>query len=740
LRALTARAETSAALTDSVFKALGAVSGDQLTAVYGGGRLEQALELQHRRSAGSDRASRPVFMAVATGAGRTLASRGQAPARFAFERGMTDAQLSDVLPAGGRKAIQFAVPFRAKDGSDRVVVQGLTVALIRSFLGDFLARLPRPRGERLSLVDGAGVLLAGNRGARGAASSGEGEVVSSARVPGTTWRLRLAASEDQVFAAVTSHRSLPWLLLAGLALAAMVGLWLSRRLDLAARTARAVSGQLRSSRHELENLIGSLEEGVAHLDRDGRVHLLNDSARRLLDVDRSVVAADEWPWDLLDEHGTPLPEDHVPGIMASRGEPVSGRIVGVDGPGGKRRWLRVSAHPLARDDGGAPYPVVMSFSDVTAQRELELHLTRLADCDPLTGLLNRRRFESELAAQVARCRRYDEQAALLLLDIDSFKAINDSLGHLAGDEVLRAVADAIRERLRAGDRAGRLGGDEFALLLAHTDEHDARRLGLEFTERIREAIRTRLDGLVVNVTFGVSALDDTSTTAEAAMDASDRNMYERKPLRVLLPEVALGAGARRVDSDQPQALSALLAAIRARDPYTASHSRDVVALARAVAVHLGLTGNELNEVEQVALVHDIGKIAIPDAILRKPGALNADERLIMRQHPVVGAQIVAGVPTLQHLAPAVRAEHERWDGGGYPDGLAGEAIPLASRIVFVCDAFHAMTSERPYGRVLSEDEAAQELRVHAGSQFCPAAAAALLEVLAGSRVGAGAPA
>ncbi|MCW3040782.1 MAG: hypothetical protein JWM31_2687 [Solirubrobacterales bacterium] len=174
---------------------------------------------------------------------------------------------------------------------------------------------------------------------------------------------------------------------------------------------------------------------------------------------------------------------------------------------------------------------------------------------------------------------------------------------------------------------------------------------------------------------------------------------------------------------------ALLAAVQARDSYTAAHSRSVVELARAVARACGCDEGEIHRAEVVALLHDIGKLTIPDAVLNHPGALNAEQWAIMRTHAPAGAAIAAGIPELADLAPAIRAEHERWDGGGYPDGLAGEAIPLASRITFVCDAYHAMTSDRPYRPALAHHVAVAELRRHAGSQFCPRATAALLGLL-----------
>ena len=175
------------------------------------------------------------------------------------------------------------------------------------------------------------------------------------------------------------------------------------------------------------------------------------------------------------------------------------------------------------------------------------------------------------------------------------------------------------------------------------------------------------------------------------------------------------------------ALNALLAALDARDGYTKNHSEAVVELSGAAASRLALRADQVDNIRQVALLHDLGKIAIPESILSKPGALAAGEWDQMRKHSAIGARIVASIEGLEHLAPAIRAGHERWDGRGYPDGLAGDDIPLASRVVFLCDAYHAMVSHRPYRRALAHDLALAELERSAGSQFCPLAARALLE-------------
>src|SRR5215218_4899902 len=194
-------------------------------------------------------------------------------------------------------------------------------------------------------------------------------------------------------------------------------------------------------------------------------------------------------------------------------------------------------------------------------------------------------------------------------------------------------------------------------------------------------------------------------------------------------DAAEGALVRRREEAEAAAGQALLAALNARENYTAAHSEAVLELALEVAAELGVGGEDATSVGQVALLHDIGKVGVPDAILQKPGGLTGPEWDVMREHPAIGAQIVGAIGSLSHLAPAVRAEHERWDGGGYPDGLAGEAVPLASRICFVCDAWHAMTSDRPYRRALTADEARAEIERHAGTQFCPTTVAALARVL-----------
>jgi HD-GYP domain-containing protein (c-di-GMP phosphodiesterase class II) len=197
----------------------------------------------------------------------------------------------------------------------------------------------------------------------------------------------------------------------------------------------------------------------------------------------------------------------------------------------------------------------------------------------------------------------------------------------------------------------------------------------------------------------------------------------------MIDQQAAQDAVRRVEAGD-NGVRTLLTALEARDYYTGEHSKQVVAVASAVARRLGLAERTIHDVEQVALLHDIGKVGIPDAVLQKQGPLDTAEWELMRQHPVVGERIIAGTPGLAHLAPAMRAEHERWDGEGYPDGLCGTQIPIASRITLVCDALHAMTSNRPYRPKMSFQRARDEIAAHAGSQFDPDVTRALLSELA----------
>jgi two-component system, cell cycle response regulator len=334
--------------------------------------------------------------------------------------------------------------------------------------------------------------------------------------------------------------------------------------------------------------------------------------------------------------------------------------------------------------------------------------------DSLTGLGNRRalmRALSEALEEAAGGRPW----RLALFDLDGFKAYNDVFGHVAGDVLIEHLGGRLAGSVQGVGRAFRMGGDEFCVLVP------AERATAALV-RAGEALREEGEGFRIDASVGVVELPGDAADAEAALQLADRRMYAQKE--------------GRPHSPARQSGDVLLRVIGEREPELLAHTRAVAELSRSLATAMGLDAELRETVARAAELHDVGKVAVPDAILTKPGPLDEDEEAFMRRHTVIGESIIAEAPALREVAALVRASHERWDGSGYPDGLAGHEIPLGARIVSVCDAFSAMRQERPYGAVRGEEEALDELRRGAGSQFDPALVAAFC-VLQGSSGGSG---
>lgn len=321
--------------------------------------------------------------------------------------------------------------------------------------------------------------------------------------------------------------------------------------------------------------------------------------------------------------------------------------------------------------------------------------------DGLTGLPNRRSLMRDLErAFQPDTRGTIRPATFAFFDLDGFKGYNDAFGHAAGDLLLDRLAGRLAAAVEGRGRAYRLGGDEFCVLLEghHALEDPA-------MSACSAALHERGEGFTVGASCGVVTLPDEAADATQALQLADRRMYAAKHGRRL--------------SSRTQTRDVLLQVLQEREPELHEHLHGVAALASAVGRRLGLSAEQLDEVARAAELHDVGKIAIPDEILHKPGALDEREWDLMRQHTVIGDRILGVAPAMRPVAEIVRASHERWDGAGYPDRLAGEQIPLGARIVSVCDAFHAMTSTRPYQAQLSREDALAELRRCAGTQFDP---------------------
>jgi diguanylate cyclase (GGDEF)-like protein len=361
-----------------------------------------------------------------------------------------------------------------------------------------------------------------------------------------------------------------------------------------------------------------------------------------------------------------------------------------------------------------------------------LRATRLALTDPLTGLGNHRHFHERLQRELMSAEDQARPLTLCFVDIDDFKKVNDRYGHPSGDRVLSQVG----ARLRQGGEAFRLGGDEFALLLVDHDEGMALAAANSIVERIATVDFDHIGA--VTVSAGLATFPMQGHGRDELIRLADSALYWAKEhgknrVRLYRPEVVELSELKRLAAGPDKAAryraaASLAKAVDARDTYTGSHSERVSELAARVATRLGLDAEQVELTRLAGSLHDLGKLAIPEELLRKPGTLTDSERLVLERHPQIGFRMLdsLGVDPVAHL---VLHHHERWDGAGYPDGLRGEQIPFGARIIFVTDAYDAMTSDRIYRPKRSSQAALAELERCAGTQFDPGIVAAFAEEL-----------
>jgi two-component system cell cycle response regulator len=338
------------------------------------------------------------------------------------------------------------------------------------------------------------------------------------------------------------------------------------------------------------------------------------------------------------------------------------------------------------------------------RRELEAH----AATDALTGLGNRRKLLHDLARRMKAATR-ETPMVLTLFDLNGFKDYNDSFGHPAGDALLLRLGRALAEAVTPfGGVAYRPGGDEFCVIAGAAQQN-------AMEQAAARALSESGDGFAVSAAFGSAVIPGEARDASEAMRRADGEMYAQKH--------SGRATAGRQSSD------VLVRALAERHPDLGDHQDGVAELAAEVARRAGIDGEDLAQLCHAAALHDVGKVAIPDAIINKPAALDDEEWAFMRRHTIIGERIVAAAPALGGAAKLVRSSHEAFDGSGYPDGLAGTEIPLGARIIAICDAFDAMISARPYSRGRTTDEALAELMRCAGSQFDPELVRLFLQVM-----------
>ena len=391
------------------------------------------------------------------------------------------------------------------------------------------------------------------------------------------------------------------------------------------------------------------------------------------------------------------------------------------------------------------------FRHVSHQLTLaQAELKKLALTDTLTQLPNHRAMVDQLEKELERAQRYGRPFSLLFFDADRFKHVNDTYGHGAGDAVLRQIGDRASSVLRGGDTLGRFGGEEFVLLLPETNADEARVVA----ERIRTiiadepmALAELEGGLNTTVSVGVATYPDDGYEEQELLQQADQAMYLAKRLGRNQVRTALEAVRMSVDvemmaflqqEEQLEArerddvtheriredytikiISSHMTLLERRDHAMSQHAYAVSDLATSIAQALRLEQFQVSRIGMAALLHDIGKIAIPDMLLQKSSQLAIQERALLKEHAELGAQILEGSPFLHDLIPAVHHHHEHWDGNGYPDQLAHEDIPLAARIIAVAEAYDAMVREYPYQTRRTSEGAMKELWRCAGTQFDP---------------------
>jgi diguanylate cyclase (GGDEF)-like protein len=486
-------------------------------------------------------------------------------------------------------------------------------------------------------------------------------------------------------------------------------------------------------------LIGDLNAIVA-IDQSAATRAL---VARLLAQQATYAGASASMFAAVDRHDTPLVNHYDHKVV----DPIFGMIeTTVDSrtdaalrqalqESGRLRRRAVSARGAIAIAFGVGIVLLGGFSlillglrrRVSASRRAELErLASAALFDSLTGLRNHRAFHEDLARDLERQTRGGRPLTLIMLDLNGLKKVNDTHGHQAGDERLTTLAHTLNKRLRGRACAYRVGGDEFMVILPDMRAWD----GVEATQ----CLQTALAPHAIDVSAGIaearaSDIDEIIREANLALIAGKRH---RHAITLYSPELepTITAPDDAREAEHIHSLSSALAlAVDAKDSYTRSHCQTVSQLCALIATELALDPALISQMRLAGLLHDVGKIGIPDAILTKPAALTDAEYAQMKRHSILGEQIVAAAD-LPEEARWVRHHHERYDGNGYPDGLAGENIPLQSRIIFTADAFEAMTSDRPYRQAPGRDFAIAELQRHAGSQFDPTIVHALRQALA----------
>ena len=473
------------------------------------------------------------------------------------------------------------------------------------------------------------------------------------------------------------------------------------------------------------DLFNNINEGIVLLDESGNVIEMNEIARELFNIkDQKLVSFDIKNF-IKDYNFNQEYKSYETKIQCQSNGKVGIRDKGFDEEATK--YVLISQSRVKKNSN-IELGKILIINDITghvlANHEKE-SFRYLSITDALTGLYNHRYFYDYLKQELDK---ENNNVSILFCDIDRFKQVNDSYGHVIGDMILRESAAIIKEEVGESGLVFRYGGEEFIVLLNECQANKA----LEIAEKIRERIKSSIvlqeekQGVPVTISIGVACYPVNASNIEELVVKADKAMYYSKQNGRNQCNIYDNELERILESKKDEAAKkellidsvySLAKAIDVKDYYTGMHSEMVAKYTLLLADKLGLSEKEQEDLKIGALLHDCGKIGVPDNIINKQGKLSEEEFDIVKNHTILGSEIASNIIKTKEIKACIRNHHERWDGKGYPDKLKGENIPKYARIVCIADAYHAMTSDRPYRKGLTREEAFHQLIINKGVQF-----------------------
>ncbi|WP_054693093.1 diguanylate cyclase [Syntrophomonas palmitatica] len=457
-----------------------------------------------------------------------------------------------------------------------------------------------------------------------------------------------------------------------------------------AGTLRDIS-DYKQSELEMAAILGAISEHVVYQDLEHNIIWVNQAAADSLGLEIPQLIGRKcyrlW-------HNLEMPCDNCPLTSAhNSGQPESGIITSPDG----RVW-NIKAYPV-KGSSDEITGMVEITTDITIQQQNQEKIRSLSIYDSLTGVYNRSFFETELK----RLDRRDSlPISIIMGDVNGLKLVNDSAGHEAGNEILKCISQYMRKACRPDDIVARWGGDEFVILLPGTGQENT----AEICDKIHHYCEESGPGAFQpSISLGSATKIKPEQDIYSVLRQAENNMFMTKLLKS--------------QSQRNSVFSSLKATLYERTHETIEHAQRMQAIAMKFGKHLGLPAHEIDRLILLANLHDIGKIAISDDILTKPGSLNHQEWESIKKHPEIGYRIILATHELISIADDILAHHEKWDGSGYPRGLSQYSIPKLARIIAIIDAYDVMTNNRPYKKAMSREKALLELRKYAGTQFDP---------------------